>query len=212
MKNPYVVFGLDSSADYELVQARYKELRALYAEQRFKPGEEGNEGARKLQEVEEAWASINANARDSISASFDGDYGKIDELIRQGNYNEAQTMLDGIQNRTGEWHYMQAIVFYKREWLTDAKTQLEMALRDDPGNSKYRSSLDKLNLKMGGPQQQQHQAQTVSGSDTNRQYGNWNGGQSQVPGQQADDMANCLSTCCMAYCLTDCLCNLMRCL
>lgn len=101
---------------------------------------------------------------------------------------------------------MQAIVFYKREWLTEAKTQLEMALQDDPNNAKYRSSLDKLKMSMAGGAQPQQQAPAMNNQ------GNYNGnaGGDNAP-PQADNMANCLSSCCCAYCLTDCLCSAMRC-
>ena len=171
--------------------------------------EEGNEGARKLQELEEAWVVISSNLeRENKQTSFGGDYSRVDELIRQGKYNEAQDILDSVQDRKGEWHYMQAIVFYKREWLTEAKTQLEMALRDDPTNTKYRSSLEKLNLSMTGAQPQQ-QAMPNNNGNYNQQPYNDQGG--QYPQQQPQDMANCLSSCCCAYCLTDCLCNAMRC-
>ena len=212
MKDPYAIFGLDKDTDPEVLKAKYNELHDLYSEQRFKSGEEGNEGARKLQELEEAWVVISANLeRDKQTSEFNGDYSQVDALIRQGKYNEAQDMLDGISDRRGEWHYMQAIVFYKREWLTEAKTQLEMALREDPNNTKYRTSLDKLNMSMGGdfggPQQQQ-QPYNNNGGYYNQQPPNNNNG---YPQQQPDDMANCLSSCCCAYCLTDCLCNAMRC-
>jgi len=207
MKDPYSVLGLERNSDPDLLKAKYKELHDLYSEQRFKSGEEGNEGARKLQELEEAWVIISANIEnDDKSASFDGDYGNIDALIRAGKYNEAQDLLDSITDRKGEWHYMQAIVFYKREWLTEAKTQLEMALRDDPGNQKYQASLDKLKITIGRgerPQPAPAPAQpTYNGS-----------AQGEIPPQQqqANDMSNCLSSCCCAYCLTDCLCNAMRC-
>lgn len=208
MKDPYSVLGLTKYDDPEDIKAKYEELHELYGEQRFKSGEEGNEGARKLQELEEAWALIKPDLeRETASASFDGDYTKIDELIRRGDYNEAQDMLDAIQDRKGEWHYMQAIVFYKREWLSDAKTQLEMALRDEPNNQKYRSSLDKLTLAMGAAPQPQRQPY-------NGQAGQYGGPYNDMGGQptsQPQDLGNCLSTCCCAYCLTDCLCNAMRC-
>ena len=206
MKDPYAVLGLTKDADPELLKSKYQELHSLYSEQRFKAGEEGNEGARKLQELEEAWVIISANLeKDSAGATFDGDYGKVDSLIREGKYNEAQDILDGITDRKGEWHYMQAIVFYKREWLTEAKTQLEMALADDPGNEKYRSSLDKLNLTIQNPNAQVFQQPQQQGGYTDPNY---NGGQ---PMSQADETANCLSSCCCAYCLTDCLCTTLRC-
>lgn len=210
MKDPYAVLGLGRDADPELLKSRYDELHALYGEQRFKSGEEGNEGARKLQELEEAWVIVSANIeKDKSATAFGGDYNQIDELIRSGKYNEAQDLLDSITERKGEWHYMQAIVFYKREWLTEAKTQLEMALRDDPDNQKYRSSLDKLNMSINNPAQLQNQNR---GQSQNQNRDNFGGRQyDEPPAQQGDNMANCLSSCCCAYCLTDCLCNAMRC-
>ena len=38
--------------------------------------------------------------------------------------------------REGEWHYFQSIVYYKREWLTESKKQLESAVECDHGNQK----------------------------------------------------------------------------
>lgn len=203
MKNPYAVLGLEKDSDPELIKAKYNELHDLYSEQRFKAGEEGNEGARKLQELEEAWSYIRADLdTQTKQCEFGGDYGKIDRLIRDGKYNEAQEALDSITDRRGEWHYMQSIVFYKREWLTESRTQLEMALQDEPNNAKYRSSLEKLNLAINNPgkkaqAQQQQQAQTMD---------------QPTQQQQADNMSNCLSSCCCAYCLTDCLCSALRCM
>ncbi len=198
MRDPYGVLGLDKSASAEQLKAKYEELRAVYGEQRFKPGEEGNEGARKLQELDDAWNEISSE-RDATDKSTEApDFGAVDSLIRQGKYNEAQDILDSITDRKGEWHYMQAIVFYKREWLTEAKTQLEMALQDDPTNAKYRNSLDKLNMTIANPSAQaqaQPQVQPVE----------------QTQQQQAENMSNCLSSCCCAYCLTDCLCSTLRC-
>lgn len=215
MKDPYKVLGVDKSADPDKLKTRYEELRALYGEQRFCSGEKGNEGARKLQELEEAWALIGSDVQSStINATFSGNYSVIDELIRQGKYDDAQSMLDGIRDRSGEWHYMQAIVFYKREWLSDAKTQLEMALREDPDNAKYRSSLDKLMLTMGIGSD----AGNSDHFDSPRNSGaSGNNGQRNNPPpytsepQQPDAADNCLSTMCCAYCLSDCLCNMMRC-
>ena len=214
MKDPYSVLGMDKTATPEELKERYYALREQYGEQRFKSGEEGNEGARKLQELEEAWNRINATVEhDTVTASFNGDYGIIDELIRQGKYNEAQDMLDSIQDRNGEWHYMQSIVFYKREWLTESKAQLEMALREDPNNPKYKSSLEKLNMVIGGPQRPNQNANPNPNQQAQQNQGGYNGGYNnqQPTYDNPQDMSNCLSTCCCAYCLTDCLCSAMRC-
>lgn len=223
MKDPYVVLGVSKDADKDLIESRYNELHELYSEQRFKAGEEGNEGARKLQELEEAWVVISANLESAKqNEAFGGDYGNVDSLIRSGKYNEAQDILDSITDRRGEWHYMQAIVFYKREWLTEAKAQLEMAIQDDPTNTKYKDSLNKLKISMGGGNPNQNatqqnfnnnpynngQNQTNNGQPNGQNNGQYN---YQQPPQQQQDLSNCLSTCCCAYCLTDCLCSAMRC-
>ncbi len=208
MKDPYSVLGLAKGSDPEALKAKYNELHALYSEQRFKPGEEGNEGARKLQELEEAWSTVSADLETtSKTASFGGDYGKIDRLIREGKYDEAQSILDSITDRKGEWHYMQAIVFYKREWLTESKTQLEMALQDEPDNQKYRNSLEKLKIAIDNPTPQYANATAGTAGNAANAAPDAPTGQ-----QQAENMSNCLSSCCCAYCLTDCLCNMIRCL
>ena len=201
MKDPYAVLGLTQDAAPELIKQKYAELRALYGEQRFLAGEEGNEGARKLQELEEAWHVISERMELAAKTSSADPYEQIDSLIRSGKYNEAQDMLDSVSERHGEWHYLQAIVFYNREWLTEAKNQLEMAIAEEPNNAKYRSSLDKLNMTIANPKQQ---AQANAAAN--------NVAPEPMPMNQADSMSNCLSTCCCAYCLTDCLCSAMRCM
>ena len=51
MKNPYEILGLNESCSFEELKARYEQLKNEYSEGRFRPGEEGNEAARKLREA-----------------------------------------------------------------------------------------------------------------------------------------------------------------
>ena len=204
VKEPYKLLGLSEDSSFEELKARYEELKKQYGEQRFLAGEEGNEGARKLMELEEAWTAIQADIeRRNAKERFGGDYGHIDELVKQGKYDEAQSLLDSVSDRTAEWHYFQALVFYKRDWLTESKQQLEMAVEMDPRNTKSKTALDKMNMVIGNPNtnaqnlgnnQQTQQQQQPYGQDPNAAMG-----------------MNCLSNCCLAYCLTDCCCNLMQC-
>lgn len=202
MKDPYAVLGLTQNTAPDLLKKKYEELRAVYGEQRFLAGEAGNEGARKLQELEEAWRVISEHIENAKKTATGNVYEQIDALIRGGNYNEAQALLDSVTDRRGEWHYLQAIVFYKREWLNEAKTQLEMAIAEEPENAQYRSSLDKLNMTIAGPQAQKAQTQPLGAPVMPDE--------AQMP--QADGIGNCLSSCCCAYCLTDCLCSALRCI
>ena len=204
MKDPYNELGLSPEASEEELRARYEELKAQYGEQRFKSGAEGNEGARKLSELESAWAMICADfEKKKAQETFgDGDYGLIDDLIKKGSYDEAQSRLDAISNRTAQWHYLQSIIFYKREWLTDSRKQLSLAVEMEPSNDKYQSALEKLDLVMGHPQAD---ARTIGVEPM----------QGPPPVQQQQDGQMCggnmLSNCCLAYCLTDCCCSMTRC-
>ena len=200
MKDPYSVLGLSPDASEEELKARYEALKAEYGEQRFKSGEEGNEGAKKLSELEAAWAQISADLqkRTSKEQYGDGDYGYIDDLIKKGDYNDAQARLDAITDRTAQWHYLQSIIYYKREWLSDSREQLSKAVEMDPTNEKYKTALNKLDMVIGNPQTDAHTLGVDPSSAPDGQNGQLCGG-------------NTLSNCCLAYCLTDCCCQMTRC-
>ena len=51
MKDCYEILGLSKDATEEELKNRYEQLRAKYKEDRFLPGEEVNEAARKLNEL-----------------------------------------------------------------------------------------------------------------------------------------------------------------
>ena len=201
MKDPYSVLGLSPETPEEELKARYEELKAEYGEQRFKTGAEGNEGARKLSELEAAWSEISAKfgKRESQETFGDVDYGEIDDLIKKGEYNEAQNKLDEITDRNAQWHYLQSIIYYKREWMNDSRIQLAEAVKMDPTNEKYRSALEKLDLVIGNPQVDPRTI-GANGEQPTRQQDN-----GQVCG------GNTLSDCCLAYLCTDCCCTMTRC-
>ena len=101
--------------------------------------------------------------------------------------------------REGEWHYFQSIVYYKREWLTESKKQLEAAVECDPGNQKYKTALEKLNIVIGNAQTDPRTLgrDTIAGGDD--------------PNLAAQQQGDFLSSCCLAYCLTSLCCDCTRC-
>lgn len=202
MKEPYSVLGMDKSSSREELTARYESLKKQYSEDRFKSGDAGNEGAKNLSELEAAWGSISADlSKNDEKNTFGSDFGAIDDLIKKSQYDEAQSRLDSIADRNAEWHYLQSIIYYKREWISDSRKQLVMATNLEPNNAKYKTALEKLDMVMGNPNQD---PRTI-GVDPNA------GGQTtQNPNGQMNG-ANCLSNCCLAYCLTDCCCSMTRC-
>ncbi len=201
MKTPYEILGLTPDATPEELKERYEALKADYSEGRFKDGEEGNQAAKNLTELEKAWADIQAReeAKQTVAEEVDAaepdDLKYVDGLIKAGRYDEAQAALDGITTRDGEWHYLQSIIYYKREWLTECKAQLEAAINCDPYNNKYKLALDKLNMVMG------------SNNVDPRTLGQDNINGQDMYRQQDDTLANC----CLGYCLLNSCCNAMRC-
>ena len=145
--NAYEILGLSESATREQIDARYYELREKYQKDRFLPGDEGEEASEKLQQLEVAYRDIlttMAEAEQAESFTEDTDYTAIQELITAGKLDEAQAKLDARATRDAEWHYLQSILFYKRNWFLESKKQLELACQMEPQNSRYQQSLEKL--------------------------------------------------------------------
>ena len=201
-RDPFEVFGLTPKASIEEVKEAYDKLRAKYSEDRFLIGEAGNQGARNLMELEEAKAELKRKfARDASETMYGNCLGDIETLIRIGKYSDAQSRLDESNERTAEWHYLQSIIFYKREWLNEAKVQLQMAVNLEPLNQKYRAALQKLEFTIGNPMTNpatlgQHHQQQSFGADP-RERG-------PMDSLLTCCALNCCLNCCCAICFTPC--------
>ena len=91
------------------------------------------------------------------------------KALQNGDINKAQEMLDNLTPRTAEWHYLQSIVFYKKNWFLESKKQLEFALSLDPQNMKYKNSLEKLNKILASnavPPEQMRTTSALAGNGT----------------------------------------------
>ena len=145
--NPYEILGLTPSATRAEVDARYAALREKYQRDRFLPGDEGEEASEKLQQLEVAYRDILSQQdeeRQTDHFTEDSDYTVVQQLIKDGKLDEAQSKLDARETRDAEWHYVQSILFYKRNWFLESKKQLELACQMDPNNARYKQSLEKL--------------------------------------------------------------------
>ena len=133
MKEYYELLGLKESATDAEITERYYELKAKYSEDRWLDGEAGNEAARMLTKLETAYKEI-LNARREKSQNTEGQnvYEEISQLLKSDKISEAQQKLDECNERGAEWHYLQAVVFYKKNWTNDSKKQLEIAMQMDP--------------------------------------------------------------------------------
>lgn len=195
MRTPYEVLNMSEDSDYDSLKARYDELKAVYGEERFLPGEQGAEGARKLTELEDAWRIIADKQREKEEEEKYGvGYAAIEKMVLAKDYDGAQARLDAINQRDGEWHYYQALVYYKREWINDSYTHLKEAVRLSPDNQKYKDSLNKMTQVLGNSQTPPSQL-----------------GNGPSDGMQANAAGNCLSNCCTALCCIECMSMCCRC-
>lgn len=187
--NPYEILNMSEDADFEALKARYEELKAVYGEERFLPGEKGAEGARKLTQLEDAWRIILDKKRvKDDEEKYGNGYAYVEQMVKAKRYDDAQARLDSISNRDGEWHYYQALVYYKREWLNDSLTHLEEAVRLSPDNVKYRDSLAKMKQVLGSSHVPPEDLGARRGTNGTVYAG-----------------GNCLNDCCTALCCAECL-------
>ena len=193
--NLYTIFGLTDTATDEELAAAYERLREQYREERWQDGEPGNEAARKLTELENAYKELTAERkRQSKNTTGEAAFEEISRLLKEGDINGAQAVLDEVNERSAEWHYLQAVVYYKKGWMNDSKKQLEIAMQMDPDNKKYREAYGKMNAKNDYQQQQAHQQQNPYANNS-APYDNQMGG---------SGCSNCIS-CCYTYLCVDCL-------
>ncbi len=191
MQKYFEILGLPVTATDEEIENAYKTLKEKYSRERFLEGEKGNEAAKQLTKLETAYNEIMENRK--ANSSDLNSFVTVEELIKAGNISLAQAKLDDISDRNAEWHYLQSVIFYKKNWLNESKKQLEIAMNIEPHNNKYAQAYTRLKDKM---------------EYNNRQYNNgYYGNQSQQ--QTSQQMGGTDSNGCVNDCLTLCCMNMM---
>ena len=192
MQENYKILGLNSLATDEEIDLAYKKLKEEYSEKRFAEGEEDNRAAKNLTRLEAAYNEIKISRqaekeREGNKSMFT----EIEKLIKEGNINQAQDKLDTFTDRNAEWHYLQSVIFYKKNWTNECKKQLEIAINMEPYNPKYSESYEKLKKQMEYNQNQFHSGNA-----------NYNGQHQNAQMGGTDDS-------CCDFCATMCCMNLM---
>ena len=192
----YEILQVEESATDEQIKEAYERLKKQYDEEKWQDGEAGNHAARMLGKIETAYSEIMADRREKRQNTEGANaFEEVSECIRSGDIVRAQTLLDGFNERNAEWHYLQSVVFYKKNWMNESKKQLEIAMQMDAGNPKYREAYDKLNARADYAQQTGGAPNTNPNpaSADEQMGGNW--------------CANCASMCYTFLCV-NCLFNL----
>ena len=144
-KENYRLLQVDENASDEEIRACYERLKEIYNEEKWKDGEEGNNAARMLEKLDVAYQEIMEERREQASnTSGTSSFEEVGDCIRRGDIARAQQLLDDFNERSAEWHYLQSVVFYKKNWMQESKKQLEIAIQMDGDNAKYREAYEKL--------------------------------------------------------------------
>ena len=194
------LLGLSEGATKEDITTAYETLRAKYLEERFMDGEVGNNAAKMLTKIEVAYNELLSEFAETRAAEdSDSAFARVEELIKAGDIQEAQRALDAFNERGAQWHYLQSVVFYRKNWMNESKKQLEIAIQLDSENEKYKEAYRKLNDKLNydaqngaGNNQGVYQGQTINSADDEQMGGNW--------------CSSCIQCCYINMCI-NCLCN-----
>lgn len=196
MKEYFKILNLQEDATDEEIESAYQELKNKYSKDRFLEGEAGNEAAKMLTKLETAYFEITSarknNAENGETENMN--FSEVEKLIRDNRLNSAQDLLDSYNERNAEWHYLQSVIFYKKNWINESKKQLEIAMSMEPHNNKYSDAYTKLKLKM-----EYNDRQFQSGNGYNNGYGQ---------SQQMGGTDNSCLTFCATWCCMDMLCSM----
>lgn len=197
----YELFGLDESASDEQIKERYSQLKKKYNEDRWLEGEAGNEAARMLGKIDVAYTEIMKERREkertaeaADSESGDSAYKAVADAIKNGDLVGAQKMLDEANDRNAEWHYLQSVLFYRKNWINESKKQLEIAMQMDSANGKYKEAYERLNKRTNYQEQNAGRETAQNVNQTGDQMG-------------GNGCVQCLD-CCYTYLCVNCLFNL----
>lgn len=192
MQEYFKILGLTPDATDEEIENAYQTLKNQYSKDRFLEGEPGNLAAKNLTKLENAYQEIKASrvvkeeGTERLHSFVD-----VEIAIRNGNISDAQQKLDNISERNAEWHYLQSVIYYKKNWINDCKKQLEIAISMEPHNQKYLNDYAKLK-------------QTIAYNDKQFNGGAYNQNQQQQTSRQ---MGGTDSNGCADFCVTWCCMN-----
>lgn len=197
MQEYYQLLGVTEESTDEEIHEKYLALKAKYSEDRWLEGEAGNEAAKMLNRIETAYQEILAHRLDtSKGANGQTAFDEVEKLISEGKLKEAQDKLDEFNERGAHWHYLQAAVFYKKQWMNESKKQLEIAMQLDPTNEKYKKEYDRITQK-----DEETKAKNQAG-----QGGSYRYDASSTLNDDAEQMggsgcSECLSWCTTCFCM-----------
>lgn len=153
MNDPYRILGVMPTSSDEEIRDAYRSLMRRY---------EGDD--EKLSEITAAFDSIMNLRRGGAGQSADGGFSEVRRQLQNGNYNDADSMLESIDEKTAEWYFLKGSVCYAKGWLNEAYANFSQACKMEPYNPEYNSALRHMSETKGGYMQGDPNGNPYSGS------------------------------------------------
>lgn len=65
-------------------------------------------------------------------------------LIGPGSLSQAEELLDGVEERSAEWHFLKGAICYRKGWIDEAQRHYGEAFRMEPGNPEYKETVKRM--------------------------------------------------------------------
>jgi curved DNA-binding protein CbpA len=171
MKDPYEVLGVSRNASDSEIKKAYHELVKKYHPDNFADNPLADLASEKMKEVNEAYDTITKNRAGggrtgstgtgygashssygtqnygSGYGSYAGSgtdysrYAQVRSYIHSGQVDAAESLLNAMTDRDGEWYYLRGEISYRRGWLDEARQYYQTACSMTPGNVEYQRAL-----------------------------------------------------------------------
>ena len=139
INDPYRVLGVMPSASDEEIKTAYKSLIRQFSED-----------SEKMAEINEAYDTIMNLRRGSFEQAAAGGFAEVRHQIQNGNYNDADSMLEAMPEKSAEWFFLKGSVCYAKGWLNEAYANFSRACSMEPYNQEYSSAFRHMNENRNG--------------------------------------------------------------
>lgn len=142
MRDPYKVLGVSPEASEDEIKKAYRELAKKYHPDNYANTEFSDIAGEKMKEINEAYDEVlrrraSGSSYGQGSSAGSADLRRIRELIGAGRIMEAEIALDGMSDRTAEWHYLKGLCAMQKRNYNAAASFFETAHRMEPQNGEY---------------------------------------------------------------------------
>jgi len=166
MRDPYEVLGVSKDATQDEIKSAYRKLAKQYHPDRYIGNPLADLASEKFKEINEAYETLTGSAskgsygNSNSSYQGAGNFAQIRNYINIGSIDEAERILDSMNERGAEWFYLKGMIYLRRGWHEQGINFLRQAVNLEPNNFEYRRTLNAV-------ESQSQQYRNVGGGMTN---------------------------------------------